>query len=264
MMKKIISFLLMAVLAVSTLAGCGGEKTDWEYIEDKGTLVMGITLYEPMNYYDKDGELTGFDTEFAQAVCEILGVEAKFQEIEWDQKQTELKGKSIDCIWNGMTISDDLAEHMAFSTPYVENKQVVIIKKENADKYKDLESMKNVKIAAESGSAGEKAVQAEEALKDNELVSVSAQKDALLEVKAGTVDMAVLDYVLAKAVLTEDGDYSDMMMVESVELGVEQYGIGIRLEDKELLKKINAAIDELKENGTLDELADKYNVNLAL
>lgn len=263
-MKKFISFLLMAVMAVSVLAGCGGEKTDWEYIEDKGTLVMGITLYEPMNYYDENGELTGFDTEFSKAVCDILGVEAKFQEIEWDQKQTELKGKSIDCIWNGMTISDDLAEHMNFSTPYVENKQVVIIKKDNKDKFKDLASMKNVKIAVESGSAGEKAVQAEDSLKDNEIVSVSAQKDALLEVKAGTVDMAVLDYVLAKAVLTDEGDYSDMMMVEGVDLAVEQYGIGIRLEDKELLKKINAAIDELKENGTLDELAEKYNVNLAL
>lgn len=263
-MKKIISFLLIAVMAAGVLAGCGSAKTDWAYIEDKGTLVMGITLYEPMNYYDEDGKLTGFDTEFSEAVCEILGVEPKYQEIEWDQKQTELKGKSIDCIWNGMTISDDLAEHMAFSTPYVENKQVVIIKKDNAGKYKDLASMKNVKIAVESGSAGEKAVQNENELKDNEIVSVSAQKDALLEVKAGTVDMAVLDYVLAKAVLTADGDYSDMMMVEGVDLAVEQYGIGIRLEDKELLKKINAAIDELKENGTLDKLAEKYNVNLAL
>lgn len=262
-MKKIISVLLMAVMTIGMLAGCGGEKTDWAYIEDKGNLVMGITLYEPMNYYDENGDLTGFDTEFAQAVCEILGVEAKFQEIEWDQKHTELKGKSIDCIWNGMTISDDLAEHMAFSTPYVKNKQVIIVKKDNLDKYPDLKSIKNVKIAAESGSAGEKAVQGEDELKDNELISVSAQKDALLEVKSGAVDMAVLDYVLAKAVLTDDSDYSDMAMIESIELGVEEYGIGIRKEDRELLKKINAAIDELKENGKLDELAEKYEVNLA-
>lgn len=259
-MKKIVSFLLMAVMAIGVLAGCG-QKTDWEYIKDKGTLVMGITLYEPMNYYDEDGELTGFDTEFAQAVCDILGVEAKFQVIEWDQKHTELKGKSIDCIWNGMTISDDLAEHMAFSTPYVKNKQVIIVKKENADKYADLASIQNVKIAVESGSAGEKAAQAE--LGGNELISVSAQKDALFEVKSGTADMAVLDYVLAKAVLTDESDYSDMTMIESIELGVEEYGIGIRLEDKELLKKINAAIEELKENGKLDELAEKYGVNLA-
>jgi polar amino acid transport system substrate-binding protein len=261
-MKKRISLLLMAALLLCLVAGCG-QKTDWAYIEDKGTLVMGITLYEPMNYYDENGELTGFDTEFAQAVCKILDVEPVFQEIEWDQKQTELKGKSIDCIWNGLTISDDLAESMAFSTPYVENKQVVIIKKENADKYKDLASMKDVKIAVESGSAGEKAVQAEETLKNNEIVSVSAQKDALLEVKAGTVDMAVLDYVLAKAVLTDESDYSDMMMVEDVELGVEEYGIGVRLEDTELLEKINDAIQQLKDDGTLDKLAEKYNVNLA-
>lgn len=263
-MKKMISILLMAAMAVTLLAGCGSSKTDWDYIEDKGNMVMGITLYEPMNYYDENGELTGFDTEFAQAVCEILGVEAKFQEIEWDQKQTELKGKSIDCIWNGMTIKEELAEHMNFSTPYVKNKQVVIIKKDNEDKYTDLNSLKGVKLAAENGSAGASAIENTEELKDNELITVSAQKDALLEVKSGSVEAAVLDYVLAKAVLTEESDYSDLMMVEAVELGVEEYGIGIRLEDKELLKKINDAIKQLKDDGTLDELAEKYGVNLAL
>lgn len=262
-MKKLVSILLVAIMAVSIFAGCGGKKTDWEYIEDNGKMVMGITLYEPMNYYDEDGKLTGFDTEFAEAVCEILGIEAEFQVIDWEQKETELKGKSIDAIWNGLTINDERKENMLFSTPYVENKQVVIIKKDNADKYADLAAMKGASVAVENGSAGADVVEAEDVFKDSDVVKAAAQKDALLEVKAGTTELAILDYTLAKAVLTEDSDYSDLMMVEGVELGVEQYGIGFRLEDKKLVEKVNDAIDQLVEDGTMEKLAEKYEVNLA-
>lgn len=262
-MKKLVSILLVAIMAVSIFAGCGEKKTDWEYIEDKGTMVMGITLYEPMNYYDEDGKLVGFDTEFAEAVCKILGVEPKFQVIDWEQKETELKGKSIDAIWNGLTIDDERKENMLFSTPYVENKQVVIIKKDNVDKYADLAAMKGASVAVENGSAGMTVTEDEDVFKDSEVVKAAAQKDALLEVKAGTTELAILDYTLAKAVLTEDSDYSDLMMVEGVELGVEQYGIGFRLDDTELVEKVNDAIDQLIEDGTMDKLAEKYEVNLA-
>ncbi len=262
-MKKLVSILLVAVMALSMLVGCGEKKTDWAYIEDKGNMVMGITLYEPMNYYDKDNKLTGFDTEFAQAVCEKLGVEAEFQVIDWEQKETELKGKSIDAIWNGLTINDERKENMLFSTPYVENKQVVIIKKDNAAKYADLASMKDASVAVENGSAGMDVAESEDVFKDSKVVKAAAQKDALMEVKSGATELAILDYTLAKAVLTEDSDYNDLMMVEGVELGVEHYGIGFRLEDKELVKKVNAAIDELVEDGTMEKLAEKYEVNLA-
>lgn len=262
-MKKVVSILLAAMMSLCIFAGCGEAKTDWEYIEDKGTMIMGITLYEPMNYKDEDGKLTGFDTEFAEAVCEILEVKPEFQVIDWEQKENELNGKAIDCIWNGLTIDDERKENMAFSTPYVENKQVVIIKKDNAEKYIDLASMEGVSAAVENGSAGMTVTENEEVFKDSEVIKVAAQKDALLEVKAGTTEIAILDYTLAKAVVTDDSDYADLMMVEGVELGVEQYGIGFRLEDKELVEKVNAAIDQLIEDGTMDELAEKYEVNLA-
>lgn len=262
-MKKLACVLLAAVMALGVFAGCGEKKTDWEYIEDKGKMTMGITLYEPMNYYDESGKLTGFDTEFAEAVCEILGVEADFQVIEWEQKETELNAKSIDCIWNGLTIDDERKENMLFATPYVENKQVVIIKKDNADKYKDLAAMKGASVAVENGSAGMTVTEEEDVFVDSKVVKAAAQKDALLEVKAGTTELAILDYTLAKAVLTEDSDYNDLMMVDGVELGVEQYGIGFRLDDTELVDKVNEAIDQLVEDGTMDKLADKYGVNLA-
>ena len=136
-MKKIISVLLMAAMVGTMLVGCSKQAaTDWDYIKNKNELVVGITLYEPMNYYDENGKLIGFDTEFAEAVSDIVGVPVKFQEIEWDQKEVELKSRAIDCIWNGLTVTEERKANMAFSKSYVVNEQVVVINKANADKFK--------------------------------------------------------------------------------------------------------------------------------
>ena len=105
------------------------KDSDWEYIKGKGEIIIGMTIFEPMNYYDDNNKLIGFETEFATAVCEILGVKAKFQEIDWNAKETELKAKNIDCIWNGMTITEERAENMSISIPYMDNKQVMVVKK---------------------------------------------------------------------------------------------------------------------------------------
>lgn len=231
---------------------------DWQYIADKGTFVAGITLFEPMNYYDENGELTGFETEFTKAVCEKLGVEAKFQEIEWDKKEIELNAKTIDAIWNGLTVTEERKENMGFSKSYVRNKQVVVIKTDNKDKYTDEASMAGASCAAESGSAGQTAIETSSVLSQNEFIGASAQKDVLLEVKAGTVELGVLDYVMAKASIGEGTDYSDLMIVEGVELAPEEYAIGMRKGDTETIDKVNGAIDELVADGTLKALAEKY------
>lgn len=236
------------------------EGGDWAYIADKGTFVAGITYFEPMNYFDENGELIGFETEFTKAVCEKLGVEAKFQEIEWDKKEIELNAKTIDAIWNGLTVTEERKENMAFSTPYIRNKQVVVIKTDNADKYKDIESMAGASCAAESGSAGQSAIEADSVLSQNEFIGASAQKDVLLEVKSGTVELGVIDYVMAKASIGDDTDYSDLMIVENVELQPEEYAVGLRKDDTETLAKINAAIDELVADGTLKQIAEKYDL----
>lgn len=288
-MKKITAFLLASAVAVMSLAGCTGsstgnqmldgpgmvnenadpdnnntaaELTDWEYIKDKGEFVVGITLYEPMNYYDENGKLTGFDTEFAEAVAELTGVKVKFQEIEWDQKEMELKSKKIDAIWNGLTVTEERKENMAFSTSYVVNQQVVVIKKSNADKYKSLADLKGATICAESGSAGESAIEADANLSEASYVASSAQKDALLEVKAGTCDAAVLDLTLAQAVINDDTDYSDLMIMEGTNLQSEEYAIGMRLEDVETVKVINEAIAKLLADGTLAKLGEKYGIDV--
>lgn len=244
--------------AADSTDSTASEGGDWQYIADKGNFVAGITLFEPMNYYDENGELTGFETEFTKAVCEKLGVEAKFQEIEWDKKEIELNAKTIDAIWNGLTVTEELKENMGFSKSYVRNKQVVVIKADNKDKYTDEASMAGASCAAESGSAGQTAIETSAVLSQNEFVGASAQKDVLLEVKAGTVELGVLDYVMAKASIGEGTDYSDLMIVEGVELAPEEYAIGMRKGDTETIEKVNGAIDELVADGTLKALAEKY------
>ncbi len=135
------------------------EADDWGEIQNKGTLVIGITEYAPMNYYDENGTLVGFDTEFAQAVCDYLGLEAEFIVINWGMKETELQSKNIDCLWNGMTVTEELMENIDFSGSYMYNKQVIVIDSANADNYTDIESFKGASFVAEQGSAGEGVVQ---------------------------------------------------------------------------------------------------------
>ena len=234
---------------------------DWSYIKNKGNLVIGYTLYEPMNFL-QDGKLVGFDTEFAEAVCKKIGVEPKFVEIVWETKEVELSAKTIDCIWNGMTIDDERLQNMSISQPYVKNMQVIVIKSDNAGVYTNTASLAGKTIAAEAGSAGENCVQDNADLSKGTYVPVVKQTDALLEVKAGTSDAAVLDYVLAKTMVGEGTDFSDLQILQGVELAVEEYGIGFR-KGSTATEVVNAAINELIADGTMQQLADKYGVNLS-
>lgn len=283
MKKRLLAMAMMMVLIVSltacknnassdttqgdaqvqgTVADSSAED-DFEYVKNKGKLVIGITIYEPMNYRNENNELVGFDTEYAQAVCEKLGLEPEFIEINWDTKVFELESKNIDCIWNGMTINDELKQSIDFSEPYIKNMQVVIVKKDNADKYKSTEALKGALVSAEAGSAGETAIKEDANLSQATFVSVAKQTDALMEVKAGTSDAAVLDYVLAAAMVGEGTNYSDLTMVDGVELSVEEYGIGFR-KNSTLTEKVNEATEELIADGTLAKLADKYDLSLQL
>ncbi len=271
MNTKRLCSILLALTMLLALAACASPAAqtqdtpagddDWSYIQSKGTMVIGYTLYEPMNYLDAAGELVGFDTEFAEAVCEKLGVEAKFVEIVWETKEVELSAKTIDCIWNGMTIDEDRLQNMSISQPYVKNMQVIVIRKDNASAYTDIASLAGKTIAAEAGSAGEKCVLENADLSKGTCVSVVKQTDALLEVKAGTSDAAVLDYVLAKSMVGEGTDFSDLQILSGVELAVEEYGIGFR-KGSTATAVVNGAIDTLLADGTLQALAEKYGVNL--
>lgn len=257
-MKKLMSLVLAAAMGAVLFAGCGASgQDDWQYVQDKGTLKIGITLYQPMNYKDESGNLTGFDTELAEAVCEKLGLTPEFVEIDWDQKVVELKSRSIDCIWNGMTITDELKEQITFSNPYSGNAQVCVINTANADTYQTLEDMAGAKVGAEAGSAGEAAVEADENLSQGGLVAMTAQRDTLLELKSGTIDVAVIDQVMAEASVGEGTSYDDLMIVDGIALSEEEYGIGLR-KDSQLADKVNEALQQLANEGVVAELAEKY------
>ncbi|MBO5733979.1 MAG: transporter substrate-binding domain-containing protein [Clostridia bacterium] len=186
-----------------TLAPMDAEATneatvkDLDYIKANGKLVIGITDYAPMNFKDDAGNWTGFDTEFAIAVCEKLGVEAEFVEIEWDSKFIALESKAIDCIWNGMTISDEVLKNTSCSMAYVKNAQVVVMAKDKIDQYKTAEDMTDLVFAVEAGSAG--ATAAEDC--GFEYVEVTAQTDAILEVNSGACDACIIDITMANAML---------------------------------------------------------------
>jgi polar amino acid transport system substrate-binding protein len=173
---------------------------DYDYVKANGKLVIGITDYKPMDYKDENGEWIGFDADYARAVCEKLGVTAEFKEIEWDYKLMALESKDIDCVWNGMTITDAIEAAADCTAPYMYNTQVAVIKKADAEKYKKLEDLQGASIAAEGGSAGESVINSVDALKSG-LKSVTAQSDALLEVLSGASDAAIVDLTLAKALI---------------------------------------------------------------
>ena len=250
-MMKVLSLALALVMTMSLLAACGGKKD-----ENDSEVTIGMTLFEPMNYYDDNGKLVGFETEFATAVFEKLGMTPKFQEINWDSKVMELNSQNIDCLWNGMTATPELAEKLTLSIPYVQNYQVIVIRSENADKYKTTADLASAKIDAEAGSAGEKSVKADESLSKATYTSVPMQTESLKEVKTGAADACVLDFVLANAMVGQ-GDYSDLTVIPDLRLSVEEYAVGFRKDDP-LAEKVNGAIVDLYKDGTLMQLAEKY------
>ena len=277
-MKRLVSAFLAGAMALS-LAACGGAAStstvassaasgsaaasetaasDLDYIKEKGKLVIGYTVYEPMNYTDADGNFTGFDTELATAVCEKLGVEPEFVEINWDTKVVELDAKSIDCIWNGMTLTDDIMANTATTKAYAKNAQVVVVK-DGAD-YASTADLVGKTVVAEAGSAGEAAIEGDEDLAQADYVSKSVQTDCLMEVAAGTADAAVLDLTLANAMIGEGTDYASLKIVD--ELNAEEYGVAFR-KGSDAAAAVDAAFDELKADGTMQALAEKYDLALA-
>ena len=263
-MKKILSLALVLIMAAMALAGCGAKpaaKSDLAYITEKGNMVIGYTVYAPMNYTDEAGEFTGFDTELAKAVCEKLGVTPEFIEIDWDTKEVELNAKNLDCIWNGFTITEEREENLDFSKPYIENKQVVVIRKADAEKYTDAASLSAANLVAEISSAGESAIADDENLAKANYTAVAKQTDGLMEVKAGTADAVVLDVTLANAMVGEGTSYADLQIVEGLDLAVEFYGVGFRT-GSDVVAKVNEAFDALIADGTMEALGAKYEVNI--
>ena len=259
--SKVLALLLSAILFCFAFAGCGDKKeakpeSDLEKVKANGKFVVGITEFEPVDYRNEEGEWVGFDADLAREFAKSLGVEVEFKVIDWDNKFLELKTGAIDCVWNGMTITDEVKLNTAYTDAYAKNEQVVVISKDVADKYKTMDSLKDLTFAVEAGSA------AEGACKDNGLkcTAVTSQADTLLEVKAGSTDAAVIDSTMAKSMTGEGTAYSNLGV--AMTLTKEEYGAGFRKES-DLQAKANEFIAKSKENGFLKSLSDKYGIAAA-
>lgn len=279
-MKKLIATMLTLTMVLS-LAGCSGSSSssdsdetaesteskteeaaeatsDSEYVKDKGTLVVGITNFEPMDYKEEGSdEWVGFDADMAKAFAESLGVDVEFVEIDWDNKIMELDGQTIDCVWNGMTLTDEVTSAMECSNAYCKNAQVVVVPADKADSYQDKDSLADLAFAVETGSAGE----AEVSALGLNYTSVAAQADALMEVSAGTSDAAVIDLLMAAAMIGEGTNYASL--THTVELNSEEYGVGFR-KGSDLAKALNDFFAASYADGSLLKCAEKYGVQDAV
>ena len=288
-MKKILSLVLAAAMALS-LAACGGQsdntqdqtsgsgsasssagsassqassadssaaKSDLAYVQDKGTLVVGITEFEPMDYQDASGQWIGFDADMAKAFADSLGVEVEFQVIDWDNKVFELDGKTIDVVWNGMTLTDEVKSAMECSNAYCNNAQVVIVPADKAADYQTVDSVKGLAFAVESGSAGKAEVEALGA----DYTEVMDQATALLEVSSGTADAAVIDSLMAAAMVGEGTSYADLTY--TVGLNSEEYGVGFR-KGSDLAAALNDFFKAAYADGSMQTMAETYGVQAAL
>ena len=276
-MKKKLLALVLAAGMVASMAACGNtnsngsasvdnkdasataENTDSDlaYVKDKGTLVVGITDFEPMDYQDENGNWIGFDADLASAFAESLGVDVEFVEIDWDNKILELDGKTIDCVWNGMTLTNEVTSSMSCTNAYCNNAQVVVVPSSEADKYQDTDSLKDLTFAVESGSAGE--------AQANELglnyTAVTAQSDALMEVAAGTSDAAIIDSLMAGAMVGEGTGYANLTY--TIGLNDEEYGVGFR-KGSDLTEELNNFFKSSYADGSMEQIAEKYGVQAAV
>ena len=283
-MKKLLA-LMLALVMVFALAACGDSgsaatdapsaeptdtaesaapseggdtaESDLAYVQDKGTLIVGITEFEPMDYQNADGEWIGFDADLAKLFAERLGVEVQFQLIDWESKVMELDGRTIDVVWNGMTLTDEVLAAMECSNAYLNNAQVVILPSAEAENYADAESMSGLQFAVESGSAGEQM-----AIENGfSYTPVTDQATAVLEVESGTCDAAIIDSLMASAMVGEGTNFAELTY--TISLNTEEYGVGFR-QGSDLAAELNAFFAEIYADGTMQELADQYGVSAAL
>ncbi len=275
--SRILSALCAAALALGMLASCSsgknpagesgtaGTASDLAYVTGNGKMTIGITYFAPMDYFDEDGKtLIGFDHDLAVEVCKKLGVTPVFQEITWSKKEIELNAKTIDCIWNGLTVDADRAANMALTSNYMKNRQVVVVKQDKAAQITSLESLSGMTGAAEDGSAGEQVIKGNASLAAN-YVSAETQSSALLEVKAGTSDYCIIDSVMADSLIKAEGsDYADLAIVEGLKLADDEFYAAAFRKGSDLAAKVSEILAELVKDGTVEKIAAKYGLSDAI
>ena len=282
-MKRRLTALVLALGLTFALAACGGTagtantpsgnsetpdvntqtpagnsetpaaESDMAYVKEKGTLVVGMTDFKPMDYKDENGEWIGFDADMAKAFAESLGVKAEFIEINWDNKLMELDTKGIDVIWNGMTINDEVKAGASVSEPYCRNGQVVVLPVDKAEDYQTVDSLSGLNFAVENGSQGAAQLDA----LGLSYVAKTTQADALMEVASGASDACVIDLLMAGAMIGEGTSYPDLTY--TVQLNDEEYGVAFR-KGSDLVDAFNEFWSAAFADGTVMETATTYGV----
>ena len=270
-MRKIIAVGLIALMALSVFAltGCGksgggdSEKTDWEYIEDKGKIVVGLDdTFAPMGFRDDNNEIVGFDIDLAKAVFAEMGLDVEFKAIDWSTKEAELASKKIDCIWNGLSVTPERIENMSMSKRYLANRELVMSLDEKIN-IKDATELKDYKIATQADSAAADDIKANEhydEFKDN-VTEYKTYDQALLDMKAGRIDVVVIDAVYANY----NNQNKEKLYESEFNFGSDDYAVGFRKEDTELTEKFNEALKVVIDNGEAEKISnDWFGTNLVI
>lgn len=253
-MKKYMTLIIISIIALLVVTGCGSSKTTGES-GGKDVLVIGVDdKFAPMGFRDENNNLTGFDIEYAKAAAEHMGMEVKFQPIDWKTKETELSSGRIDLIWNGYTITDERKGKVLFTKPYLKNAQVIAtLADSDIAKLKDLSGKK---IGLQALSSASDALNANAI--SSEIKSVSEYADnvlALSDLKSGRVDAVVIDEVVINYYMSKD-EGTFKILDES--LAPEEYGVGVKKGNEELLEKLQAALDKMNEDGSASKISTKW------
>jgi polar amino acid transport system substrate-binding protein len=258
-MKKTVILLMALVMMLSILAvGCQkkADTNTWDYYTEKGSIVLGLDAsFPPMGYTDKDGQIKGFDIDIAKEVCKRLNIELKLQPIDWDSNILELDSRNIDCLWNGVTITEERKKKIIFSDAYMKNRQVIVVKNDSA--INTLTDLSGKKLALQSGSTAATALDKATDLKASlkEVVALDDNVTALLELDKNGVDAVLLDEIVARYYITEN---SKDFRVISESLADEEYGIGFRKTDTVLRDKFNETLKAMAADGTLATISNKW------
>ncbi len=262
-MKKTI--VLACVLLISTalvLTGCGtasqtsGAGDSWEQVKEKGEFVMGLDAnFPPMGFEDENGEIVGFDVDIAKEVCSRLDIKLKLQPINWDAKEQELNTKKIDAIWNGFTITEERKKEVLFSEPYMNNRQVLVVMADSD--FNSPADLEGKKLGLQAGSSAADALNASEDFKAKlgEVVEFDDNMMALMDLEKGGVDVVLMDEIVARYYIQKkDKGYR----VLDEELAREEYGIGFRKEDTELMQQFQKTLEEMAKDGKLAEISNSW------
>ncbi len=231
------------------------EDNSWQKVKDSGKFILGLdATFVPMGYTDENDKIVGFDIDVAQAVCDKLEISLTLEPINWDTKEEDLELGKIDCIWNGLSYSDSRAEVMTLSMPYMVNDMIFVVN--DSSVYQSADELSGKNIAVQNGSTAQEILEGSDIGKNSTVTAIATNIEALQQMELGLVDGVFVDSVVANYLITSTGK-SYRVLPETVG-EEEQYVIGFRKSDKALCAQIEDTLRELKTDGTIAGISEKW------